>query len=181
MNPVVITTPLDRKAIGKLAAGDAVSISGDIFTARDAAHARLAQLAAGEDWPFNPVGALIYYAGPSPTPPGLPIGSAGPTTSSRMDPYMEMALTRGVLATMGKGERSESVRRLCERFGAVYLVTVGGAAALLARSVTANETVAFDDLGPEAIRRLAVRDFPALVAYDAAGGSIFDRVGDYAG
>ena len=151
-------------------------LSGEVYTARDAAHARLAALSEkGEPWPFEPRGAVIYYAGPSPAPPGKPIGSVGPTSSYRMDAFLEMTLKAGVLVTIGKGDRSDFVKDLLAGYGGVYLAAVGGAGALLATKVKKAEVVAFEDLGPEAIRRLIVEEFPAIVAMDASGGSVFER------
>lgn len=180
MSIVQLTTPLTQKAIAPLKAGDSVLITGQIYTARDAAHERLMRLdEAGTQWPFDATGAIIYYAGPAPAPPGFPIGSVGPTTSYRMDPYLKAVLSKGVLATIGKGDRSEEVRDLCAEYGAVYLVAVGGAGALLAERVTSSEVIAFPELGPEAITRLIVTDFPAIVAYDIHGGNVFDEVVRY--
>ena len=169
-----LSTPLTADVAKSLRAGDAVLISGDLYTARDAAHKRLADLlTAGEALPLDLEGALIYYCGPTPAPPGRPIGSAGPTTASRMDAYAPLLYARGVRATIGKGPRSSAVRAALQEHGAVYLAAVGGAGALLAERVVAAELVAFEDLGPEAIRRLTVEDFPAIVAYDAHGRSAF--------
>lgn len=157
-----------------LRAGDEVTISGDLFTARDAAHRRLVDLLEqGKPVPFGLDGAVIYYCGPTPAPPGRPIGSAGPTTSSRMDVFAPLLHAHGVRATIGKGPRSPEVRAALQEYGGVYLVTVGGAGALLAQRVIAAELVAFAELGPEAIFRLAVEEFPAVVAYDAHGHSAF--------
>jgi fumarate hydratase subunit beta len=180
MSAVQLTTPLNKKVVAQLKAGDGVLISGEIYTARDAAHERLMRLdEAGAQWPFDTAGAVIYYAGPAPAPPGFPIGSVGPTTSYRMDPYLKAVLSKGVLATIGKGDRSEEVRDLCVEYGAVYLVAVGGAGALLAERVVSSEVIAFPELGPEAITRLTVKDFPAIVAYDIHGGNVFDEVVRY--
>jgi len=180
VNSIQLDTPLNKKAVALLKAGDGVLISGEIYTARDAAHERLMRLdEAGTQWPFDATGAVIYYAGPAPAPPGFPIGSVGPNTSYRMDPYLKAVLSKGVLATIGKGDRSEEVRDLCVEYGAVYLVAVGGAGALLAERVISSEIIAFPELGPEAISRLTVRDFPAIVAYDIHGGNVFDEVVRY--
>jgi len=180
VSAVQLATPLTRRDVAQLKAGDSVLISGEIYTARDAAHERLMRLdEAGTQWPFDPTGAVIYYAGPAPAPPGFPIGSIGPTTSYRMDPYLKAVLSKGVLATIGKGDRSEEVRDLSAEFGAVYLVAVGGAGALLAERVTASEVIAFPELGAEAITRLTVNNFPAIVAYDIRGGNVFDEVVRY--
>ncbi|MBM3472382.1 MAG: TRZ/ATZ family protein [Armatimonadetes bacterium] len=169
-----LSTPLTAEAATSLQAGDAVLISGHLYTARDAAHKRLRDLLdAGEPLPFDPEGALIYYCGPTPAPPGRPIGSAGPTTSSRMDGYAPLLHAYGVRATLGKGPRSAAVRAALQEHSAVYLVAVGGVGALLAERIVAAELVAFEDLGTEAIRRLTVEDFPAIVTYDSHGGSAF--------
>jgi fumarate hydratase subunit beta len=145
-----------------------------VYTARDAAHRRLVELLeAGQALPVDLRGQVIYYCGPAPTPPGHVIGSAGPTSSYRMDVFTPALHAAGLKATIGKGDRSLEVRQACRQYCAVYLVAVGGAGALLARSVVDAEIAAYEDLGPEALRRLEVVDFPALVAYDAHGGSVF--------
>lgn len=157
-----------------LRAGQAVRLFGEMFTARDAAHARLwAALDAGESLPLKLKGATVYYCGPTPGRPPRVIGAAGPTTSSRMDKYAPALYQAGLRATLGKGERSLPVREACREYGAVYLATVGGGGALLGSRIVEAEVIAYPDLGPEAIRRLVVEDFPAWVAYDAQGGSIF--------
>jgi len=177
---VHLAAPLDRSALDALKAGDAVLISGEIYTARDAAHERLVKLAAEKKpWPFNTSGALVYYAGPSPAPPGLPIGSVGPTSSYRMASFLDAVLSAGILATMGKGDFPEAARAVFLKHRAVYLSTIGGAGALLAGKVLSSDVIAFDDLGPEAIRRLAVRDFPAVVVYDVHGGDVFSEAARY--
>ncbi len=159
-----------------LRAGEQLLLSGDIYTARDAAHVALtAALAAGRPLPFALRDAAIYYAGPTPTPPGRIIGACGPTTSSRMDAFTPALLRAGVAATIGKGNRSAEVCAAQRETGAVYLCAVGGAGALLARCVTAVKLVAYPELGCEAIRRLTVKDMPLIVGIDAQGGSIFTR------
>lgn len=171
---VPLETPLDHEVVTALRAGQRVLITGAIYTARDAAHQRLVGLAeAGEALPVDLKGQIIYYCGPTPAPPGRPIGSAGPTTASRMDVYAPKLHALGVRATIGKGPRSEALRAALAEHGAVYLAAVGGAGALLAQRVIACDVVAFPELGPEAIRRLEVEEFPAIVAYDAHGGSAF--------
>ncbi|HEY3398939.1 MAG TPA: FumA C-terminus/TtdB family hydratase beta subunit [Armatimonadota bacterium] len=166
--------PLSRARALSLRAGQTVRLYGVMYTARDAAHARMTEaLAAGEGLPFDPEGATIYYCGPTPGRPPRLIGSAGPTTSSRMDKYAPALYRAGVRATLGKGERALSVREACRETGSVYLVTVGGAGALLGSRIVAAEVVAYPELGPEAVRRIVVEDFPAWVAYDAGGLSIF--------
>jgi len=177
-----LATPLARDAVLGLRAGDAVHLTGIVYTARDAAHQRLiALIEAEKPLPIDLEGQVIYYCGPTPAPPGRPIGSAGPTTSSRMDTYAPVLHAHGVMATIGKGPRSEAVRAVLVERGAVYLVAVGGAGALLAQHVEACEVVAFPELGPEAIRKLTVRDFPAIVAYDAHGGSAFAEPATHVG
>ncbi len=171
---VALETPLDREVVLGLRSGQRVLITGAIYTARDAAHQRLVALAqAGEALPLDLEGQIIYYCGPTPAPPGRPIGSAGPTTASRMDAWAPRLHALGVRATIGKGPRSKALRAALTEHGAVYLAAVGGAGALLAQRVTACDVVAFPELGPEAIRRLVVEEFPVIVAYDAHGGSAF--------
>jgi len=171
---VQLRTPLSKASVAELRAGQVVALSGVVYTARDAAHQRLAAaLAEGRRLPVDLAGAVIYYCGPAPAPPGRPAGSCGPTTSARMDPYTEAVLEQGVAATIGKGNRSRAVRQALVRHGAVYLVAVGGAGALLARHVRAARVVAYEDLGPEAIHEFEVEDLPAVVGYDAHGGAVF--------
>jgi fumarate hydratase subunit beta len=173
-SPIRLTTPLTDDALRALHAGDAVLLCGTLYTARDAAHRRLIELLdAGMELPVELNGQAIYYCGPAPTPPGHAIGSAGPTSSYRMDVFTPALNAIGLRATIGKGDRGLEVRQACREHCAVYLVAVGGAGALLARSVVAAEVVAYEDLGPEALRRLEVVDFPATVAYDVHGGSVF--------
>ena len=160
----------------KLNVNDKVYLSGTVYTARDAAHKRFAALLdEGKELPFPLKGAVIYYAGPTPTPEGLPIGSCGPTTSGRMDVYAPELYDRGVAATIGKGGRSPAVQEAICRNGAVYLCAIGGAGALAAQSVASCEVIAFADLGCEAVKRLEIRDFPLIVAIDCHGGSLFAR------
>ena len=157
-----------------LRAGQNILLSGTIYTARDAAHKRLtAMLDKGEPLPFPLKNSVIYYVGPTPTPEGLPIGSCGPTTSSRMDVFAPRFLDLGLIAMIGKGNRNEEVRRAIERNHAVYLCALGGAGALAAKAVRSLEVVAFEDLGCESIKRLQVKDFPLIVGIDCAGGSLF--------
>lgn len=159
-----------------LRAGDRVLLSGAACTARDAAHKRMAQaLQNGAALPFVLEGAVIYYAGPTPAPAGLPIGSCGPTTSGRMDVYTPTLLDRGLAAMIGKGERSRAVCEAIRRNEAVYLCAVGGAGALAAKCIEACEVIAYADLGCESVKRLRFRDFPLTVAIDCAGGNLFDR------
>ena len=157
-----------------LRAGQNIFLSGIIYTARDAAHKRLtAMLEKGEPLPFPMKGSVIYYAGPTPTPEGLPIGSCGPTTSSRMDVFAPRFLDLGLVAMIGKGNRSREVCAAIERNNAVYLCALGGAGALAAKAVRSLEVVAFEDLGCESIKRLEVENFPLIVGIDCVGGSLF--------
>jgi fumarate hydratase subunit beta len=159
----------------KLHAGDRVLLSGTVYTARDAAHKRIcAMLDRSEEPPFPISGATIYYAGPTPTPPGMAIGSCGPTTSARMDPYAPRLLDLGLKAMVGKGDRSQEVIDAVRRNGAVYLCAIGGAGALAAKCVTSLEVVAFPDLGCESVKKLTVKDFPLIVAIDCGGGNLFE-------
>lgn len=171
---VALTPPVTATDVRELRAGDRARVTGEIYTARDAAHARLAELdEQGEPWPFPAEGAVVYYTGPTPERPGHVVGSAGPTTASRMDPHLEMTLRHGVRVTIGKGGRGEDARRVLSDHGGAYLAAVGGLGAVLARAITSSEVVAFADLGTEAIRRLEVVDFPAVVVYDAGGGDLY--------
>jgi fumarate hydratase subunit beta len=173
---IKVTTPFTDGVIKRLAAGDALSISGVLYTARDAAHRRLVEMASrGEKMPFEFDGAAVYYAGPTPARPGAAIGSAGPTTSGRMDAYSPMLMVLGLRVMIGKGLRNAEVKRAIIEHKGLYLAATGGAAALIARSVRSSEVTAFPDLGTEAIRRLVVEDFPAIVAVDSTGGDIYER------
>lgn len=157
-----------------LHAGDRVILSGTVYTSRDAAHKRItAAMREGGEVPFPLRDAVIYYAGPTAAPPGRPIGACGPTTSSRMDPYAPMLLDAGLLAMIGKGERSQAVCDAIERNHAVYFCAVGGAGALAAARITACEVIAYDDLGCESVKRLTVDRFPLLVTIDSHGGNLF--------
>ena len=157
-----------------LRAGERVLLSGTVYTARDAAHKRLAaMLEAGQPLPFPLEGACVYYAGPTPTRPGQAVGSCGPTTSGRMDPYTPLLLARGLRAMIGKGGRGEAVCRAIAEHGALYFCAVGGAGALAARCVRACEEVAFADLGCESIKRMELAEFPLILAIDARGGNLF--------
>jgi fumarate hydratase subunit beta len=172
--PKIIKPPLTDAVVRSLKAGDEVLISGTIYTARDMAHKRLCEaLAGGQKLPFPIKGAIIYFCGPTPAPPGKPIGSAGPTTSSRMDPFSPTLLAAGLKAMLGKGYRNQEVRDALKKHCAIHLSTIGGAGALLAKKITAAEVIAYEDIGPEAIRRLEVLDFPAVVAYDCYGNTVY--------
>lgn len=171
MARVHVTTPISEEQARQIKAGDEVLISGYIYTARDAAHKRLVDdLAAGKGLPIDAQGAVIYYVGPTPPKPGQVIGSAGPTTSYRMDKYTAEMLKQGVKAVIGKGYRGDDVKAALTQYGGIYLVSTGGAGALLARTIEEAEVVAYEDLGAEAIRRLKVKDFPTVCINDASGG-----------
>lgn len=166
--------PLENEDVKKLKAGDKVSLSGIIYTARDSAHERLVKLIeAGDELPIPLEGQIIYYVGPAPTPPGKAIGSAGPTTSYRMDPYTPVLIENGLKGMIGKGGRTEPVVEAMKKGTAVYFAATGGAAALIARSIISSEVVAYEDLGAEAIRKLEVKDFPVIVAQDCHGGNVY--------
>lgn len=160
--------------VRSLEAGDEVLITGVIYGARDMAHKRLCQaIDAGEALPFELEGAIIYFVGPTPARSGRVIGAAGPTTSSRMDPFSPTLIANGLRAMMGKGYRGPEVREALKKYGAVHLSAVGGAGALLSKHIVAAETIAYEDLGTEAIRKLKVVDFPAVVAYDSHGKTVY--------
>jgi len=168
--------PLTEQDVRSLNVGDEVLINGTVYTARDVAHKRLcAAIDAGQELLLPLDGAIIYFVGPTPARPGRIIGSAGPTTSSRMDPFSPKLIAYGLRAMIGKGYRNSRVKDALKKYGAVHLSTIGGAGVLLSKYITAAEVIAYEDLGPEAIRRLEVVDFPAIVAYDSAGNSIYDR------
>lgn len=172
--PIALTAPLSRACMAALRAGDLVTLTGTVYAARDTAHRRMVEsLDRGEEPPFPLAGAVIYYVGPTPPPPGRVIGSAGPTTAYRMDAYAPRLYELGLAASIGKGKRGEELRACLRRTGGVYLGATGGAAALLSRHITGSEVIAYADLGPEAVRRMTVRDFPAIVLYDAHGGEAF--------
>lgn len=169
-----ISTPLTEDVIQSLRAGDRVLISGTLYAARDAAHKRMIELLEqGEALPFDVQGQIIYYVGPTPAKPGHVIGSAGPTTSGRMDKYAPRLLELGLKGMIGKGSRSQAVKDAIIQNKAVYFAAVGGAGALLAKSIKAQEMVAYEELGPEAIRKLSVQDFPAVVINDLYGGDLY--------
>lgn len=159
-----------------LKAGDQILLSGTVYTARDAAHKRIfAQMDEGKALPFDLEGAVIYYAGPTPTPEGMAIGSCGPTTSGRMDPFAPRLLDNGLAAMVGKGNRSQEVMNAIRRNGAVYLCAIGGAGALAAQCVESLEVIAFEDLGCESVKRLELCDLPLVVAIDSQGNSLFSE------
>lgn len=170
-----INAPFGEEVTSKLKAGDYVYISGTIYTARDAAHKRMAEaLSRGEGLPFDIKDQVIYYMGPAPAREGLVIGSAGPTTASRMDKYAPELLDLGLRGMIGKGKRSKAVLDGVVRNKAVYLAAVGGAGALLSKCITSAEVIAYEDLGTEAIRKLTVKDFPAIVVVDCDGHNLYE-------
>ncbi len=170
-----LTAPIDSEIVKELIAGDMVFISGTIYTARDAAHKRMSEaLAEGKELPFDIKGNLIYYMGPSPAREGRPIGSAGPTTASRMDKYAPAFLDLGLGGMIGKGKRSPEVIDAIVRNNAVYFATIGGAGALLSKAIKESEVIAYDDLGTEAIRKLKVEGFPAIVVIDSKGNNLYE-------
>lgn len=170
-----ITAPITEEDVKKLHSGDYVYISGIIYTARDAAHKRMQEaLDRGKELPINMENNIIYYMGPSPAREGRPIGSAGPTTSSRMDKYAPELLDLGLRGMIGKGKRSPEVKDAIVRNKAVYFAAVGGAGALLSKSITSSEVVAYDDLGTEAIRKLTVENFPVIVVIDSEGNNLYE-------
>jgi len=170
-----INTPLTEDIIGQLKAGDEVLLSGEIFSARDEAHKRLTALIGNDQpLPFELAGGVIYYVGPTPAKPDSVIGSAGPTTSYRMDQFMPLLLSKGLKATIGKGPRSKKVIEACKKYSAVYFAATGGAAALIARCVEKAEVIAFEELGPEAIRKLTVKDMPLIVINDCQGNDFYE-------
>ena len=173
-NRINITTPLTNEAVESLKAGDLVQITGTIYTARDAAHKRLVNLLdKGEELPFDVKGQLIYFVGPTPAKPGQPIGSAGPTSSYRMNIYTPRLIEVGQKGMIGKSEMGPEVVAAMKKHKAVYLAAVGGAGALISKSITASEVIAYDDLGAVAIRKMTVKDFPAIVALDCHGGNLY--------
>ncbi|MDX9703199.1 MAG: FumA C-terminus/TtdB family hydratase beta subunit [Candidatus Auribacterota bacterium] len=176
MEVINITTPLTTDMARQLQAGQLLLISGTIYTARDAAHKRLmGMLDRGEESPFPLKNQIVYYAGPTPPAPGAVVGSIGPTSGYRMDAFAPRLYKLGVTASMGKGGRSLEVVASLKQYGAVYLAAIGGLGALLSKHVTAVEMVAFEDLGTEAVRKLTVEKFPAIVAIDSKGVSVYER------
>jgi len=176
LNRISLGTPLTSDVVEKLRIGQQVSLNGIIYTGRDAAHKKLIELIEQrKELPFELKGQVIYYVGPSPARPGRVIGSAGPTTSGRMDRYAPKLYALGLKATIGKGRRAPEVIKAMQQYKGVYLAAVGGAAALIARSVKAAEVIAFPELGPEAVYRLIVENFPAIVVNDTLGGDLYDE------
>lgn len=176
-----INVPFDADIVKELKAGDYVYLTGTIYTARDAAHKRMYEaLQNGETLPFDIEGNVIYYMGPSPAREGRPIGSAGPTTASRMDKYTPALLELGMRGMIGKGRRTEAVRESMMKNQAVYFAAVGGAGALLSKSILQAEVIAYEDLGTEAIRKLEIKDFPVIVVMDCEGNNLYDMaIGQY--
>lgn len=171
-----IIPPLTDEVVASLHTGDTLLITGVIYTARDAAHNRLIELIEkGQELPFDITGQVIYYVGPTPPKPGRPIGSAGPTTSGRMDPYTPRLIERGLKGMIGKGQRSQTVRDALAQYKAVYLGATGGAGALLSKRIKKSEIIAFADLGPEAIHRLELENFPIRVINDIYGGDLYEE------
>ena len=171
-----ISVPFDSSVSTNLKAGDYVYLTGTIYTARDAAHKRMYEaLQRGEELPFDVKNNTIYYMGPSPARDGRPIGSAGPTTASRMDKYAPALLDLGLIGMIGKGRRNQAVHEAIVRINAVYFAAVGGAGALLSKCITSSEVIAYDDLGTEAIRKLTVKDFPVIVVIDKEGNDLYEK------
>lgn len=172
-----ITAPLSDEIAKKLKSGDYVYITGTIYTARDAAHKRMWEaLEKGEELPIEMKNNIIYYMGPSPAREGRPIGSAGPTTASRMDKYAPSLLDLGLIGMIGKGKRNPAVHEAIVRDKAVYFAAVGGAGALLSKCITSSEVIAYDDLGTEAVRKLTVKDFPVIVVIDSDGRDLYEEI-----
>ena len=169
-----LTTPVTREQMRELNAGDIVYLNGTIFTARDAAHKKLVDLIeAGKELPFDLNGSIIYFVGPTPPKPGEPIGSAGPTTSYRMDSYSPTMLKNGSCGMIGKGKRNQEVKDACKQYGGVYFGATGGAGALLGKKITAAKVIAYPELGPEAVREITVKDFPVTVINDTHGADLY--------
>lgn len=174
MNEIRLHTPLSKETIKSLKAGNQVLLSGTIYTARDAAHARFKKaIENNQPLPFDIKGQIIYYAGPSPTPPGKVVGAIGPTTAARMDAFTPLMLEHGLTATIGKGNRNEDIIKAIKQYESVYFAAVGGAAALGAMCVKSLEVIAYDDLGPESVKKLEVEDLPLVVAVDSDGNDYY--------
>jgi len=170
-----LTTPLTSEDTKKLVAGDTVLLSGTIYTARDAAHKRLVELIEkGEELPFDLEGSVIYFVGPTPPKPGDPIGSAGPTTSYRMDSFSPTMLKHGSKGMIGKGGRSQEVKDACVQYDGIYFGATGGAGALLGKKIKSAEVIAYPELGPEAVRKITVEDFPVTVVNDTKGNDLYE-------
>ncbi|MBW1823000.1 MAG: Fe-S-containing hydro-lyase [Deltaproteobacteria bacterium] len=176
MSEIKVTTPLNEEVISKWRSGDKILISGIIYTGRDAAHKRLVELIdKGESLPFDVKGQIIYFVGPTPARPGRAVGSAGPTTSYRMDAYSPRLIERGLKGMIGKGSRSKEVIEAMMKHKCVYMTAVGGAGALISRCIKSSEIIAYDDLGPEAIRKMKVENFPVIVVNDTSGNDLYQE------
>jgi len=174
MAEYTFTTPVTEEQMRGLKSGDIVYLNGEIFTARDAAHKKLVDLIeAGKELPFDLNGSIIYFVGPTPPKPGEPIGSAGPTTSYRMDSFSPTMLKNGSRGMIGKGKRNQEVKDACVKYGGIYFGATGGAGALLGKKITAAEVIAYPELGPEAVRRITVKDFPVTVINDTHGADLY--------
>ena len=174
MEKRIVHAPFSNEDIQSFKAGDMLYISGTVYTARDAAHKRLVEMIdQGEPMPFNFEGQAVYYAGPAPAKPGRPIGSVGPTTGGRMDAYSPTLIEKGLKVMIGKGTRSNEVIEAIKKHTGVYFAAIGGAAALMAKCVVSSEIIAFDELGPEAIRKLEVKELPVIVAIDSEGNDMY--------
>ena len=170
-----INVPCSKQELAELRSGDYVYLTGTIYTARDAAHKRMYEaLERGEELPIDIEGSFIYYLGPTPAREGMVIGSAGPTTSSRMDKYTPKLLSLGLAGMIGKGKRNDEVKATVTEYGSVYFAAVGGAGALLSKCIKESEVIAYDDLGTEAIRKLTVEDLPVIVILDTVGGNLYE-------
>ena len=176
MADIILTTDELKDRAGELRAGDSIRLTGTVYTSRDAAHKRMAEaLAAGKPLPFDLTGQTIYYAGPCPAKPGRVIGSCGPTTSCRMDQFAPALLDLGLLAMVGKGDRNDAVADAIKRNGAVYLAAIGGAGALYASAIKQADVIAYEDLGPESVKRLVVENMPLTVVIDCFGNNLYRR------
>jgi fumarate hydratase subunit beta len=174
MSKIRISTPFDDDTVAQLKSGDNLLINGIIYTGRDAAHKRLVDLLKnGEPLPFAISGQIIYFVGPTPARPGRPVGSAGPTTSYRMDAYSPELIAQGLKGMIGKGARSKEVLQAMHKYKCVYMAAVGGAGALISQSIKSSEVIVYEDLGPEAIRKMEVEDFPAVVVNDVSGNDLY--------
>ena len=174
MAEYTLTTPLKEEDTRKLHAGDIIYLNGTIYTARDAAHKKLVDLIeANKELPFDLKGSIIYFVGPTPPKPGDPIGSAGPTTSYRMDSFSPTMLKHGSLGMIGKGKRNQDVKDACKEYGGIYFGATGGAGALLGKKITSAEVIAYPELGPEAVRKITVKDFPVTVINDTHGADLY--------
>jgi len=174
MAEYTLTTPLKKEDTEKLKAGDIVYLNGTLFTARDAAHKKLVDLIeANEELPFDLEGSIIYFVGPTPPKPNEPIGSAGPTTSYRMDSFSPTMLKNGSLGMIGKGKRNQEVKDACKKYSGIYFGATGGAGALLGKKITSAEVIAYPELGPEAVRKITVKDFPVTVINDTHGADLY--------